>query len=174
MLSLNTVSGLIQTTDYATALIGNGPHHGDKLEIERLVEARLIRRQLLEKQNAPKFRFLIHETLLHQEVGGQEVVAGQLQRLLEVIEYSHIELRILPMTTWAHTASGMTTDYTIFELREPFPDVVGMETSAGALYAESPDIDLFTTTYDALWQNEALDHVQTVERIEIRLKEVSQ
>ena len=173
-LALTAMSGLLQTADYAAKLIGNGPQSKDEFEMNRLLEARLVRQRLLKKPTSPAFRFLIHESVLHQQVGNSTVMKDQLSWLLHVAEYPRVQIRILPMTCWRHVAIGMATDYTVFDLKEPFPEVVGVETSAGALYAESPDIDLFTTTYDALWQNEALDHAQTAERIKILMKDVSQ
>lgn len=170
-LELTAMPGLTQTEAFATALIGHGPQSGDKLETQRLVEARLVRGRLLTGTSAPHVRFLVHESVLNQQVGGKEVVAGQLKRLIEVAELPNVEVRLLPVTCWAHTAAGINTGFTVFNLRNPFPRVVGVDSSAGAIFDEDPDIDSYITTYDALWQDESVDSQATIKRISSLLKD---
>ncbi|GAA4915162.1 helix-turn-helix transcriptional regulator [Stackebrandtia albiflava] len=172
-LGLTSISGLLQTTDYATALISNGPQRHDEFEMKRLLEARLVRKQLLERPESPSFRFLLHEALLHQQVGSPEVTAGQLRNLLSLSAYPRVELKVLPLTAWRHTAAGMATEYTVFELREPFPTVVGVDTSAGAIYKEAPDIHSFTNTFNSLWQDDALSESNSMTCIETLIREIS-
>lgn len=173
VLDINAIPGLLQTADYASALITNGPQREDKLQTKRFIEARLIRSRILTGKNAPRVRFLVHEGALHQRVGGDAVMAAQLQKLRDQLAANLIELRLLPLDAWGHTAATVGGGFTIFELPEPYPDVACTETMAGMIYLESPDIDAFTGTYDALWNKDALDAARTVKRINALLKDIS-
>lgn len=172
VLDINAVPGLLQTADYASALITHGPQQ-EELDSKRLIEARLIRSRILTGNKAPRVRFLVHESALHQRVGEHAIMAAQLQKLRDQLNASLIELRIIPLEAWGHTAAGAWGGFTIFELPEPYPDVACTETMAGTLYLESPDIDGFIRTYDALWTKDALDSTRTVKRINALLKELS-
>ncbi|MGH8792384.1 MAG: helix-turn-helix domain-containing protein [Stackebrandtia sp.] len=171
-LDINAVPGLLQTPEYAAALIRNGPQRGDELQVKRLIEARLIRQRVLNDAHARRFRFLVHEAALHQRVGGPDVMREQLRKLREHTDTGTVELRILPLESWGHTAATVSGGFAVFELPEPYPDVAGTETMAGAIYVESPDIDSFTETYDALWADDALDSTATIQRIDALLKDL--
>jgi hypothetical protein len=76
---------LLQTPDYIRALIGNGPQKDDPVQVKRLVEARILRGDVLTAEDSGKtFEFLVHESALELAVGGDEVTSGQLRKLIEV------------------------------------------------------------------------------------------
>lgn len=172
ILDINNVPGLLQTADYASALITHGPQQ-DELQNKRLIEARLIRGRILTGSRAPDVRFLLHESALHQRVGDNGIMAGQLQKIRDHVHAGLIKLRLIPLEAWGHTAATVGGGFTVFELPEPYPDVACTETMAGTVYLESPDIDVFTGTYDALWTQDALDAAQTAKRINALLKDFS-
>lgn len=172
ILTLTVISGFAQTRRHAEALISNGPKRDNPVAVKRQVEARMIRTQLLDKPGGPKIKLLMHEATLDQRVGGREVTAEQLERLLEVTGLPKVDVRLLPRESWAHTAAGFEVGYTVFKLPEPLPDVVYIDSSAAAIYAEDPDIDSFKSTYDALWNDVALSPKASAERIARELKEV--
>lgn len=173
VLDINNIPGLLQTADYASSLITSGPQREDKVQTKRFIEARLIRSRILTGKNAPRVRFLVHEAALHQKVGDDTIMAAQLQKLRDQLVANLIELRVIPIEAWGHTAASVGGGFTIFEMPEPYPDVACTETMAGTIYLESPDIDVFTGTYDALWSQDALDSAQTTKRINALLKDFS-
>src|SRR6266700_3062868 len=82
--SMYFVPGLLQTEDYARAIIrGMAPKIEQKI-FEQRVEARLRRQQLLEQENPPRVRALLDEAVLHRQVGGKAVMRAQLDKILEV------------------------------------------------------------------------------------------
>jgi hypothetical protein len=172
ILELTAMTGIVQTQRFAETLMSNGPKRNDPVAVKRQVEARMIRTQLLEKPEGPTVKILMHEAILDQRVGGKEVMTEQLERLLEVAELPKVEIRLLPRESWAHIAAGIVVGYTVFKLAEPLPDVVYIDSSAAAIYEEDPDIDSFKSTYDALWNDVALDPEASGERIARELKEV--
>lgn len=172
ILSLTVLHGLTQTKRFAETLISNGPKRDNPVAVKRQVEARVIRTQLLGKADGPMIKILMHEAILDQRVGDNEIVIEQFERLLEITELPKVEIRLLPRESWAHIAAGIGVGYTIFRLPEPLPDVLYIDSTAAAIYEEDPDIDSFKSTYDALWNDVALSSKVSAERIAQELKEV--
>lgn len=173
LFELAVAPGMVQTRGYAEALISNGPQRDDAVTVQRQVEARLMRGQLLAKPGGPIIKMLLDETVLRRHVGGPEVMKGQLGKLLQVAELEKVELRLLPATSSAHIAAGIAVGFTLFLMPRPLPDMVYIDASAAAIYEEDPHIDLFKNTYDALWAGVALSPEASTERIETELKDVT-
>jgi hypothetical protein len=172
ILELTVLPGFAQTRQHAEALISNGPKRDNPVAVKRQVEARMIRTQMLDKADGPTVKILMHEAILKQRVGGDEIMAEQLERLLEITELPKVDIRLLPGDSWAHIAAGIVVGYTVFKLPEPLPDVVYIDSTAAAIYEEDPDIDSFKSTYDALWNDVALSPKASTSRIARELKEV--
>src|ERR1043165_9785801 len=115
LLDINNVPGLLQTPEYAAALIGRGPQRKDEFQVRRLIEARLLRREQLSKEHPPQVRFLIHEGALRQEVGSPALMAEQLDYLLTAAARPNLELRVIPLSAWAHTAASVGGGFTVFD-----------------------------------------------------------
>jgi transcriptional regulator with XRE-family HTH domain len=170
---LATVHGLLQTPDFARTILEAGPQRADEKQVSRFLEARVMRSQLLQSDNPPQARFLLHESTLRQDWMGSAIIAAQLRHILSVAEFPNVRIRVLPVASWAHIAAGVGTGFTTLEMRDSWPTLVYVDTPIGAVVAETPDIDSFTETYDALWNGDALDEQRTVEWIETRLKDVT-
>jgi Domain of unknown function (DUF5753)/AAA domain len=79
------VPGLLQTADYARAVLSTRPHASAD-EIEELVTARLARQAVLPRADPPLLYVLLDEGMLHRPVGTPEVMASQVARLAELSE----------------------------------------------------------------------------------------
>lgn len=169
-------SGLLQAPGYAEALIKAGSPGATADEVAKLVEARLLRGDLLRASSAPRARFLIHEAVLYQRLPDVElkVHTDQLKHLLAVSEYGNVELRLVPLSSAVHLVLGVSSSFTILEMHEPWPTLVHVETPVGAVVAEPADIDSFTSIYARLWDEGALDEKRTNDYISGILKEVQQ
>ena len=77
------VPALLQTADYARAVIGAVRPDLPRAEIDRRVELRLRRQALLDQDHPPALRVLLDDTVLRRPVGGEAVMAAQRRRLLE-------------------------------------------------------------------------------------------
>ncbi|MEV7320053.1 helix-turn-helix transcriptional regulator [Streptomyces sp. NPDC093970] len=128
-------TGLLQTREYARAVLGGGfPNDGDE-ELERRVNLRLRRQALLERAEAPTLWVVMEEAVLHRVVGGPQVMRAQIERLLEVSELDHISVDVVPFTAGAHV--GACAPFTYFRFEEPeLPDVVYSEILSGAMYLD--------------------------------------
>ena len=77
------VPGLLQTADYARETFRNGPIELDPDEVERLLEVRLARQEILARDDRPRLWVVIDEAVIHRVVGGVGVMRGQLRHLAE-------------------------------------------------------------------------------------------
>jgi transcriptional regulator with XRE-family HTH domain len=133
------VPALLQTADYARAVIGAVRPDLPKAELDRRVELRRRRRQaLLDQDNPPVLRVLLDDTVLRRPVGGAAVMAAQRRRLLTDAARPAVTIQVLATEAGAH--AGMDGPFTIFG----FPaaaerDVVALDSAADALYLENPE-----------------------------------
>jgi len=132
------VPALLQTADYARAVIAAVRPDLPAAEIDRRVELRVRRQALLDQERPPRLRVLLDDTVLRRPVGGPAVMAAQRRRLLEDAARPAVTLRVLSTEAGAH--AGMDGPFTIFG----FPaaaerDVVALDSAADALYLEAPE-----------------------------------
>lgn len=131
------VPGVLQTEGYARAALRAGRAYGDPDEIERRVELRLRRQQLLRRDDALVLWVILDESVLRRRFGGPEVMHEQLQHLSAVASLPHVTVQVLPFQIGAH--AGIDGPFIIIEFPEPTdPQVVYLEGSAGNLYLEKP------------------------------------
>jgi transcriptional regulator with XRE-family HTH domain len=129
------VPGLLQTEDYALALIRAGRQTREDLVDQRL-RARMTRKTLLLRQHPPTLTIVLDEAVLRRPVGGTEVMHRQFESLLETRRRSNVSVQVLPASVGLHPAIGEGS-FVIFGFPEPgTPDVVYLETVAGGLYVE--------------------------------------
>jgi transcriptional regulator with XRE-family HTH domain len=132
------VHGLLQTEDYARAviLIANARASGE--EIERRVSVRLRRQQLLTQPGAPEFWTVLDEAVLRRAPDGPGVMRGQLAHLLEVMDLPNVTVQVIPFDAGPHAAAG--GPFAILRFPEPdLPDLVYLEQLNSAQYLDHPD-----------------------------------
>jgi transcriptional regulator with XRE-family HTH domain len=134
--SMYYVPALLQTEEYARALIkGIAPQINPVIHEQR-VEVRLRRQQLLEEHPRPRYRVLLDEAVLHRPVGGPEIMAVQLGKLLEAERRSIVTIQVIPFDVGAHAAQD--SNFVLLEFGEG-PDlspVVFVEGLTGNQYIE--------------------------------------
>lgn len=94
-----TVPALVQTPAYAQAILRAA---GRASEAESETEARMSRQGVLKRVDAPYLWTLIDEEVLENEVGGREVMAGQLNQLLGFADEDRICVRVVPRSAGWH------------------------------------------------------------------------
>jgi transcriptional regulator with XRE-family HTH domain len=99
------VHGLVQTEDYARAIIQTNSRHRPE-DVERLVQARMARQTRLTSKNPPRLDLVLSEAAIRIVVGGRGVMREQLQRLIEVAHLPFMTLRIASFEGGAHAATG--------------------------------------------------------------------
>ncbi|MFJ9610852.1 helix-turn-helix domain-containing protein [Kitasatospora sp. NPDC101176] len=131
------VHGLLQTPDYARAVIAAGGHVTEPAEIERRVEVRLRRQELLTGDHAPRLLAVLDEAALRRPWGGPDLMRNQIDRLLELGELPNVRLQVLPLGCAGLSAEGGA--FTVLGFAEPeLADVVYLEQFTTALYLDKP------------------------------------
>jgi transcriptional regulator with XRE-family HTH domain len=144
------VPGLLQTEEYARAMFKGGPRELDRDDIERRVEVRLARQQILTRDDRPRLWAVIDEAVIHRLVGDPAVMRAQLGHLIDTAEQGKTTLQVVPYRAGAH--AGTTGPFVILDFPEPTDhSVVYVETLAGDIYLEErADVNRYTIAFDRL------------------------
>jgi transcriptional regulator with XRE-family HTH domain len=143
------IPGLLQTHDYARALIGQGMAASED-EVARCAELRVSRQEILQQANAPQLWVVLDEGALRRPVGGRAVIRGQLEHILKMAEHPSVTIQILPFASGAHSAMG--GPFSILRFAEPdLQDVVYIEQLTSALYLDKPaEVDSYLEVIEQL------------------------
>jgi transcriptional regulator with XRE-family HTH domain len=144
------VPGLLQTEDYARAVIRSGFPAAAAADIERRVSLRMKRQQLLARDDGPKVWVVVDETALRRRIGGPGVMETQLDRLIELAAHPSVTLHVVPLSAGYHAAAAGA--FSILRFAPPeLPDVVYLEQLTSALYLDKRrDVDYYSAVMDQL------------------------
>ncbi|MDT0404373.1 helix-turn-helix domain-containing protein [Streptomyces edwardsiae] len=131
------VPGLIQTRAYSTALQRANEIPLEPAEIERLVDIRMKRQEILTRPKPPRLWAILDESVIRRVVGSPEIMKEQLGQLLEVQESPHITLQVLPFSNGAHGAA--LGSFVIIGGTESALDVVYVDFHTGSLFLEKDE-----------------------------------
>ena len=130
--------GILQTEEYASAVLK--VFFDEKSSAERvaaLVHLRTRRRDLLTSQDAPKFSFLLDESVIRRMVGGAPIMRRQLRHLAGAAELPNVTLRVVPFTAGLH--SGMKQPFELIEFADtPDENIVFLESPRGDFISDDP------------------------------------
>ncbi|MFG3033993.1 helix-turn-helix domain-containing protein [Streptomyces sp. NPDC048253] len=102
----HNLHGLLQTEEFALALLKTRRPSLSEDELERAVAARMARREIYEHPSAPELSFVQEEVTLARPVGGKMVMRSQLEHLLQVAQLRNVELQVMPSVRWDHPGTG--------------------------------------------------------------------
>lgn len=164
------VPGLLQTHEYAEAVITAADPTAEPAYVARWAEFRMKRQQVLNRPDPLRLEVILDEALLHRAVGGETVMRRQLEHLKKMAERPAVVIRVLPFSVGAH--SSLRGPFTIFDLPSPYPDVAYTETPAGNVYVEAEGVEDFCRAYDDLHQA-ALSPDDSTSFIAARVKQLT-
>ena len=157
------VPGLLQTSEYARAVLRAHYRSEPPEQIERRVELRMARQQLVIEQNNTPIWAVLDEAVLRRHMGPPELMQSQYRRLLEFSEENNITIQVLPLAAGVY--SGAPGGFTIMQLSHPDPEVVVIEYRGGTLYIErSEDVTAHAQVFDRIRANakgpeESISHI---------------
>jgi transcriptional regulator with XRE-family HTH domain len=160
------VPGLLQTEDYARAVVRLGHGSAKADEIERRVGLRLKRQQeVLHRPDPPTLWAVVDEAALRRPVGGPKVMRDQIEALAGMASKDpHIRLQVIPLAAGGHPAAGGSFTILRFGTQPHLQDLVYAEQLSGALYLEKrEDVEVY---YDAVNQL-VVEAAQPAETIKI-------
>ncbi|MDH2389029.1 MULTISPECIES: helix-turn-helix domain-containing protein [Streptomyces] len=143
--------GLLQTREYAEALITGAMPESGPSDIEKRVNVRMRRQERIREPEHPlRLWAVVDEAALRRVVGDRRMMREQLEHLVEMSQQPHVTVQVLPFDMGAHP--GINGQYAILE----FPDasdssVVYIEGVTSDLYLEKPnDVQKYTVMYEHL------------------------
>ncbi|GAB3696158.1 helix-turn-helix domain-containing protein [Nocardiopsis oceani] len=154
------IPGLLQTTAYTRAVF-TGTSMVREEQIQRHVDGRMKRQEILDRLYPPEYVALIDEAALLRFAGGPEVMSEQLVHLTDMAERPRVSLHILPFSSGMHSAN--LGSFQILEFPEQTdPTIAYMETPTCKIFSEG---DEEIRRYETLWReahNAALTAAQSV------------
>jgi transcriptional regulator with XRE-family HTH domain len=151
------VPGLLQTMDYARAIIGAEPLI-DADEVDRRVQLRIERQALIRRPTAPlALRVVLNESILRRPVGGREVMSAQLVALAEAAELSNVKLRVVPFSAGLHHGL-MSGPFEVLRFplngdgQDSEPSTVYVDGYTGDLYLDKPaEVERYSDAFETIW-----------------------
>jgi transcriptional regulator with XRE-family HTH domain len=158
------VPGLLQTAAYTRAVIERGLPSAPAREVQRRVELRTRRRELLQRTDAPQLWAIIDESVLLRVLGGHEVMREQLEHLIAMARLPHVTLQIVPLDVTNASAPAIPVTYLRFGGLD-LPDIVYLEHIRSATFLEDRDeTEEYRVALDRL-ADEALDPRDSLARL---------
>lgn len=149
------VPGLLQTRAYSTALQRANEVPLSPDEIERLVDIRMKRQEILARPKPLRLWAIIDESVIRRVVGSPQTMKEQLDRLLAANESPHTTLQVLPFAKGAHAAA--LGSFVMIGGAEPALDVVYVDFHTGSLFLEKDEeVERYRLAFEYL-RAQALD-----------------
>jgi transcriptional regulator with XRE-family HTH domain len=106
------VPGLLQTEEYARAVIRTLTQDESEIDIDRQVQVRMRRQEILDRADPPRLHFILDESVIRRRIGGTRVMRRQLIQLKALAERSHVTIQILPFSFGSHLGmSGYKNEF---------------------------------------------------------------
>ncbi|SBT39385.1 helix-turn-helix domain-containing protein [Micromonospora auratinigra] len=144
------VPGLLQTADYARAVILLGHRNAPTAEVDRRVKLRMERQQVLRRSTPPQLWAVLDEAALRRPIGGPAVMRQQLDALIEATTAAHVRLQIVPFDAGGHAAASGAFSILRFGDQD-LPDIVYIEQLTSAIYLDKrDDLDYYALAMERL------------------------
>lgn len=95
---------LLQVEDYTRAIILAIAPKIDRKILQNRIEARMLRQQILDRDDPPKYRVLMDESVLRRPVGGRAVMRAQIDKILDMVNKGKVTIQVVPFEIGAHAA----------------------------------------------------------------------
>ncbi|MEU3346522.1 helix-turn-helix transcriptional regulator [Streptomyces sp. NPDC006700] len=132
------VPGLLQTAAYTRAVVERGLPTASANEVQRRIELRTRRAELLLRQDAPQLWAVIDESVLLRVLGSREVMREQLDHLVTMAQRPNVTVQIVPLDVTNASAPSIPITYLRFGGLD-LPDVVYLEHIRSANFLEDRD-----------------------------------
>ncbi|MGI5152801.1 helix-turn-helix domain-containing protein [Plantactinospora sp. CA-294935] len=162
------VPGLLQTEQYARAVVRLGHGSAREEEVARRVRLRMDRQQVLSRPDPPMLWAVVDEAALRRPVGGRQVMRDQIEALIGIVtKMPNVKLQVIPLAAGGHAAAGGA--FTILRFpQQDLADLVYIEQLTSALYLDKrEDVDCYFEAVNRLFVEAAplKDTFQILDRI---------
>jgi transcriptional regulator with XRE-family HTH domain len=145
---LRVVPGLLQTPEYARALMRAVQPRDDDESREKLVTARVDRQDIFTSDDPPMAWFIVDESVLHRPIGGPHVMREQLENLDKIGMMPNVVIQVMPMTSTSHP--GMEGPLRILEFRDSPPVWYTEGWYSGRMVETPTDVASAITCFDLI------------------------
>ena len=144
------VPALLQTEEYARAIIKGIAPSIDPAVWQERVEVRLRRQELLDRERPPRYRVLADEAVLHRPTGGPEVMGSQIDKILKLTEEGKVTVQIVPFEVGA--IATQDSNFVLLEFAEPgLSSVVFVESLVShQILEKQADVDRYKEAIERL------------------------
>jgi transcriptional regulator with XRE-family HTH domain len=147
---VSLIPGLLQTEDYARAVIRAGMVNSPAEDIERRVSLLMARQPAVVRDDPPKVWAVLDEAALRRRVGGSGLMRLQLEHLLAQAALPNVAVQVIPFGGGAHPAMGRPFIILVFPERVD-TDVIYLEDLTSALYLEDvAEVDRYNVFFNHL------------------------
>ncbi len=144
------VPGLLQTEEYARAVVQLGKTYQPNEEVTQRVALRVTRQQILTRTTPARLWVVIDESVLHRPVGGAGILRAQIEHLMTVAREPNITLQIMPFSSVGYPGAGGAFSILRFPDGD-LPDIVYIEHAASALYLDKlEEVDEYAAIMEGL------------------------
>ncbi|TCO51486.1 helix-turn-helix protein [Kribbella antiqua] len=145
------VPGLLQTQEYARAVVQLGKSYLPAEEIEQRVQLRVTRQQILTRSSHPaRLWVVIDESVLRRPVGGDDILRKQIEHLMMWAQEPNVTLQIMPFSSVGYPGAGGAFSILRFPDGD-LPDIVYIEHAASALYLDKlEEVDEYVAIMEGL------------------------
>ncbi|WGD42181.1 helix-turn-helix domain-containing protein [Streptomyces cathayae] len=144
----HVVPGLLQTKDYARAVLSLDALLDDNEQLEERVAARMGRQERLGSPDRPELCAILDEAVLRRPIGNSSVMRRQLERLLKTAAERRITVQVLPFDQGGHEAMGGSL--TILALPDGSEVAYTEGSDYGQLIEEPDNVSRYKVIYDRL------------------------
>jgi transcriptional regulator with XRE-family HTH domain len=141
------VPGLLQTPEYARAVLGKKPHTTED-EVENLLAARLARQEIITGDEPPLMYALLDEAVLHRPIGGPEVMHGQVVHLADLATWPNISIQVIPYSAGGHV--GLLGAFVIAETADMSATAFLENAADGQTIEDTDRVAQIVACFDAL------------------------
>ncbi|GAA4917275.1 helix-turn-helix domain-containing protein [Streptomonospora salina] len=140
------IPGLLQTPEYSEAVFRAGRAYTES-EVQRHVDARLQRQQILNRHDPPQLWAVIDEAALRRKLDDPQIMRGQLQHLLNIATRHNVDIQVLPFTAGMH--AGLAGSFVILDFpASADPSIVYTETATDSLFVQdAASVQRFVTIF---------------------------
>lgn len=162
----NEIPGLLQSTEFAHCMLARSPVLPSSDSYAQ-AEARQHRGDAVLREGGSDVRVVLGVEALYREVGGPEVLARQLERLLELIELPNVQIRIVPWS--AGVVPGLGCPFTLLYIK-PARKIAYVASLIRPDYIKATDA--FTVAFNQAWELASSDD-DSAEILKARIAELS-
>lgn len=144
------VPGLLQTEEYARAVMDLARTGTSDLHVDQRVTLRMARQHVLTRPRPVRVWAVLDEAVLRRSIGGPQVMRGQLEHLITLTKAPNVTVQIISFGAGGHAAVGGAFSILRFPDAQ-MPDVVYTEQLTGALYLDKrEDVDRYLEAMERL------------------------